>query len=64
MAAGNPVLTGKVVGLQNGDEIARRYSTVATAGSKVGDYAIVPARGGLRGQGPGQLHGHAGQRAA
>ena len=41
--AGNPALTGTIVGLQNGDEITASYSTVATAGSKVGDYAIVPA---------------------
>ena len=31
------------MGLQNGDEITASYSTVATPGSKVGDYAIVPA---------------------
>ena len=41
--AGNPDLSGKIVGLRNGDEITASYSTVATAGSKVGDYAIVPA---------------------
>src|SRR4051794_41597612 len=41
--AGNPTLTGKVVGIQNDDKIAATYSTVANPGSKVGSYAIVPA---------------------
>src|SRR4051794_41567685 len=30
----NPVLTGKVEGIQNGDKITATYSTVATAGDR------------------------------
>jgi HSP20 family molecular chaperone IbpA len=38
--AGNPVLTGTVAGLVNGDAITASYSTAAGAGSDVGTYAI------------------------
>src|SRR5204862_510365 len=41
--AANPAFTGKVDGIQNGDAIAARYSTTATAASPVGTDAIVPA---------------------
>src|SRR5207237_1403236 len=41
--AANPVLTGTIVGLQNGDAITASYSTSATAASAVGTYTIVPA---------------------
>src|SRR5207237_9892210 len=40
--ATNPVLTGTIVGLQNGDAITASYSTSATAASAVGSYTIVP----------------------
>ncbi len=36
----NPVLTGSIVGLQNGDNITALYSTVADTNSPVGQYAI------------------------
>src|SRR6185437_1044411 len=38
----NPLLTGTIVGIQNGDNITATYSTTATATSPVGTYAIVP----------------------
>lgn len=40
--AANPVLTGTVVGIKNGDNITATYSTTATVTSPVGPYAIVP----------------------
>ncbi len=36
----NPVLTGSVVGIQNGDDITGSYTTLATTNSAVGPYAI------------------------
>jgi hypothetical protein len=41
--APNPVLTGTITGLRNGDAITAAYSTAATAGSPVGTYTITPA---------------------
>jgi 6-phosphogluconolactonase (cycloisomerase 2 family) len=38
----NPVFTGTITGIHNGDNITATYSTTATAGSPVGTYAIVP----------------------
>ena len=38
----NPVLSGSIVGLQNGDNITATYSTAATTTSPVGTYPIVP----------------------
>jgi hypothetical protein len=38
----NPILTGLVVGIQNGDAIVASYSTVAETNSPVGSYEIVP----------------------
>ena len=40
--AGNPTLTGSVVGVQNSDDITATYATTATAASPVGDYPITP----------------------
>jgi hypothetical protein len=40
--AANPVLTGVIVGVQNGDHLTASYSTSASAGSAVGSYSIVP----------------------
>ena len=39
----NPVFTGAIVGLTNGDNISAAYSCAATAGSPVGAYPIVPS---------------------
>ena len=39
----NPVLTGTITGLVNGDKDVATYSTTATAGSPVGNYAITPS---------------------
>src|SRR5207248_1289561 len=36
----NPLLTGRITGIQNGDNITASYTTVATAGSTVGIYPI------------------------
>src|SRR5262249_52175454 len=36
----NPVLTGQIVGIKNGDTITASYRTVATAASHVGAYDI------------------------
>jgi hypothetical protein len=41
--AADPVLTGTLTGLQNGDNITATYSTVATAASPIGSYSIVPS---------------------
>jgi hypothetical protein len=41
--AGNPVFTGTVLGLVNGDNITGAYSCSARAGSPVGTYAIIAA---------------------
>jgi 6-phosphogluconolactonase (cycloisomerase 2 family) len=38
----NPVFTGTITGIQNGDNITATYSSVANATSPVGTYAIVP----------------------
>ncbi len=38
----NPVFTGTLTGIKNGDNITAAYSTIATAGSAVGTYAITP----------------------
>ena len=38
----NPVLTGTVAGIQNGDGILASYATVAETNSPVGSYEIVP----------------------
>jgi hypothetical protein len=39
----NPVFAGTISGVKNGDPITAAFTTVATAGSTVGQYAIVPA---------------------
>jgi hypothetical protein len=39
----NPVFTGTITGLTNGDDITAAYSCSATTGSPVGTYAIVPS---------------------
>jgi hypothetical protein len=44
--AANPVLTGTVEGIQNGDAIVANYSTVAQTNSPVGRYEIVPGLSG------------------
>lgn len=41
--AANPILTGVVVGLVNGDNITATYATAATAASPVGAYPISPS---------------------
>src|SRR6185312_12705895 len=38
----NPLFTGTITGIQNGDNITATYSTSATATSPVGSYVIVP----------------------
>lgn len=38
----NPVFTGAITGIQNGDNITATYSSVADPTSPVGNYAIVP----------------------
>ena len=38
----NPVFTGTITGLQNGDNITATYSSSATTNSAVGTYAITP----------------------
>jgi hypothetical protein len=40
--AANPVLTGTIVGIKNGDAITATYSTTATVSSPVGNYPITP----------------------
>jgi hypothetical protein len=40
--ASNPALTGGLAGIQNSDNITANYTTVATTGSPVGSYAILP----------------------
>jgi hypothetical protein len=40
--ATNPVFTGTITGLQNGDNITATYTTTATASSPVGAYSITP----------------------
>jgi uncharacterized repeat protein (TIGR03803 family) len=39
----NPVFTGTITGLQNGDNITAAYSCSATTGSPAGTYLIVPS---------------------
>jgi hypothetical protein len=41
--AANPIFTGTVVGLQNGDTVTALYSTTATPASDVGTYPITAA---------------------
>ncbi len=41
--APNPVFTGTIVGIKNGDNITATYSTPATATSPAGTYPIIPA---------------------
>jgi 6-phosphogluconolactonase (cycloisomerase 2 family) len=41
--APNPVFTGTIVGIKNGDNITATYSTPATASSPAGTYPIIPA---------------------
>ncbi len=41
--AANPVFTGTITGLTNGDNITPTYSTTATINSPAGKYAIVPS---------------------
>src|SRR6185436_10183224 len=38
----NPVFTGSVEGIKNGDQIAASYATAAFASSSVGQYPIYP----------------------
>jgi 6-phosphogluconolactonase (cycloisomerase 2 family) len=38
----NPVFAGSIAGLKNGDAITATFATLATSGSPVGTYAIVP----------------------
>ncbi|MGO9204210.1 MAG: MBG domain-containing protein [Limisphaerales bacterium] len=38
----NPLLTGSIAGVTNGDNITALYTTAASASSPVGSYAIVP----------------------
>ena len=38
----NPVFTGTIVGIKNGDNITATYSTPATASSPAGTYPIIP----------------------
>ena len=52
----NPVLTGTITGIQNGDNITATYSSTAIATSPVGNYAIVPA---LSDNGTGALANYA-----
>jgi hypothetical protein len=40
--ATNPVLGGAVTGLRNGDNVAATFATVATIGSPIGNYAVMP----------------------
>ena len=40
--ATNPVFTGTITGLQNGDNITATYATTATVSSPVGAYSITP----------------------
>jgi hypothetical protein len=44
--AANPTFSGTVTGAQNGDTFTESFSTSATAGSNVGNYAIVPSVSG------------------
>ena len=41
--AANPVLTGSIVGIQNGDNLTASYTTTADPASAVGTYPITPA---------------------
>ena len=40
--AANPIPTGTITGIQNGDNISATYATAATLASPVGAYAIAP----------------------
>jgi hypothetical protein len=40
--AANPVFTGSIIGLVNGDDITATYTCAATSSSPAGTYAIVP----------------------
>lgn len=39
----NPVFTGNIAGIQNGDNISASYNTIATPSSPLGTYPIVPS---------------------
>jgi len=52
----NPVFTGTITGIQNGDNITATYSSVADPTSPVGSYAIVPT---LSDNGTGALANYA-----
>ena len=39
----NPILTGSIVGIKNGDNITATYSTTANQASPVGTYPIIPS---------------------
>ena len=52
----NPVFTGTITGIKNGDNITATYASAATATSPGGTYPIVPDPGGPDRQ-AGQLHG-------
>jgi 6-phosphogluconolactonase (cycloisomerase 2 family) len=52
----NPVFTGTITGIQNGDNITATYSSVADPTSPVGTYAIVPT---LSDNGTGALANYA-----
>jgi MBG domain (YGX type)/Bacterial Ig-like domain (group 3) len=41
--AANPMLTGHIEGIQNGDQITADYSTPADTNSPAGDYAVTPS---------------------
>jgi len=46
----NPVFSGTIIGLQNGDIISATYATTATAGSPAGTYTIIPTLVDLNGR--------------
>jgi 6-phosphogluconolactonase (cycloisomerase 2 family) len=52
----NPVFTGTIVGIKNGDNITATYSTPATQNSPAGTYPIIPA---LSDNGSGALANYA-----
>ena len=41
--ATNPVLSGTITGLRNGDNVTASYATTATVGSPAGTYPIIPS---------------------
>ena len=58
----NPVFTGTITGLTNGDNITATYSCSATTNSPVGTYPIVPSLVDPDNRRP--INGHPGQRHA